>query len=181
MSSFVWHSRHTKELIFAILEEMMTLQPRGLGGRCAKIWVSGVRRRSRPCRRSRRPGCRRRSVRRRQSRRDFQIRRTWSRRRSYRRRAGNNSQAGDRWTGEAGEMQTGEAGDRRPWVHPWDRRDPEGDGAAGAPGACGPRKWDSTPGRLPPPDGGGSGYSACGPAGTRSQKSPRSAGPRRTR
>ena len=78
MSSFVWHSRHTKELIFAILEEMMIPQPGGLGDRCAKIWVSGVRRRSR----------------------------RW--------RTGNNSQAGDRWTGEAGEMQTEEAGDRRP-------------------------------------------------------------------
>ena len=76
------------------------------------VGVSGVRHRSRPCRRSRRPGCRRRSVRRRRSRRDFRIRRTWSRRRSRRWRTGNNSQAGDRWTGEAGE--TGEAGDRRP-------------------------------------------------------------------
>ena len=59
------------------------------------VGVSGVRRRSRPCRRSRR-----------RSRRDFRIRRTWSRRRSRRWRTGNNSQAGDRWTGEAG--------DRRP-------------------------------------------------------------------
>ena len=63
------------------------------------VGVSGVRRRSRPCRRSRR---------------DFRIHRTWSRRRSRRWRTGNNSQAGDCWTGEAGEMQTGEAGDRRP-------------------------------------------------------------------
>ena len=91
----------------------MIPQPGGLGDRCAKMWVSGVRRRSRPCRRSRRPGCRRRSVRR-QSRRDFRIRRIWSRRRSRRWRTGNNSQAGDRWTGEAGEMQTEEVGDRRP-------------------------------------------------------------------
>lgn len=72
------------------------------------VGVSGVRRRSRPCRRSRRPGCRRRSVRR-QSRRDFRIRRTWSRCRSRRWRTGNNSQAGDCWTGEAEE-----AGDCRP-------------------------------------------------------------------
>ena len=48
---------------------------------------------------------------------------------------------------------------------------PRGPGGPGRPGADDPRKWDSTPGRLPPPDGGGSGYSACGPAGTRSQKS----------
>ena len=31
MSSFVWHSRHTKELIFAILEEMMTPSREGWG------------------------------------------------------------------------------------------------------------------------------------------------------
>lgn len=65
------------------------------------VGVSGVRRRSCPCRRNRRPGCCRRSVHRRRSRRGFRIRRAWNRRRSCRRRDGdrrdgNNSRAGGR-------------------------------------------------------------------------------------